>query len=712
MIFRRQDLPNCRRTGWPWFASAVALWIIHCLLIPFSLQTAEARQVDMFAIWRGVSRFLVATWLMRWFWSRFPRTVPFLARSIFVCALLVVCADAASITAAEMAQAFWGFDLVELKWFRGLITVWPVAMVFSLIIYLCAKTEQARESCWSILLAITSYLHSRTAFGGRLRNITSMCIVLAWLGGVIFISTRHEVWRDEVRALSIATTPASICQLPMALQNEGHPVLWYLLLRMAYAVLHQGVVLKVVSVSVGLGGVLLFWLYAPFFMWQKILFLGGVFPLYEYSVISRNYGISMFLCFLFATMYARHDRNILFLGVVLAALANTNLHSTVLTGLLAAYLFYDELILRHHLLTPNRIAALSATFGFVVLGIFCAVCVIMPSEDCLVGTASALSPERVFWALNENLIHPGFHFDQLIPFRAVWARDVLIWLMVAGLLIVPPAALALLTGTVSLGVIFSVVYDGTLRHQGLLLMYLVTLYWIAIYAHQEPTGTKTRPRPPLSTQLTFASFFSWDPALHSKSTSGLQFIPAWFNRLRGYLHGTAVYVAFPALLCLNMATAFTAIRLDLTRDYSSSKSLAAFLESHSELKHAILLGEPDYLLESLPYYAANRIYLPREGRYSNTVSFTTNNRARLSLGELLSTAQQIISIDGKPVLIVIGHPEFLDANERTSTEIRFSFNKLFNWSPEDLAKFRAKTIKLAEFRKAITDENYAVYLLH
>lgn len=81
---------------------------------------------------------------------------------------------------------------------------------------------------------IIDYLRSSLGFASRKRAMASMAILFLWLAVVIFTSSRHELWRDEVRALSIALQPESFWQLPMVLRNEGHPILWYLILRSGY----------------------------------------------------------------------------------------------------------------------------------------------------------------------------------------------------------------------------------------------------------------------------------------------------------------------------------------------------------------------------------------------------------------------------------------------------------------------------------------------
>jgi len=85
----------------------------------------------------------------------------------------------------------------------------------------------------------------------------------------------------------------------------------------------------------------------------------------------------------------------------------------------------------------------------------------------------------------------------------------------------------------------------------------------------------------------------------------------------------------------NVTAVFTDIRLEM----SSSKVFGEWLNGSERFRDAILVPEPDYYLESLPYYAKNRIYLARENRFGAVVSYnTTVGRKQLSLGELVGIA--------------------------------------------------------------------------
>lgn len=518
-------------------------------------------------------------------------------------------------------------------------------------------------------IGFIKYLRSTKSFASRSRSIASVLILLLWLVLIIYLSTKHELWRDEVRALSIALEPDSLWQLPTTLKNEGHPILWYLILRMGFLITHTPVILKVASICIAFGGVALFFRYAPFPVWQKILFLWGVLPLYEYSVMARSFGISMLLLFLFSTLYIRRKKMPFLLAFILVALANTNAHSCILVGVLSALWFWDDVVIGRRLLNFRRTKVLVCTFAFIGIGIFGAIATIIPDQDTIVTGALSLKASQVIEALWMNIKHPGEHFENIFYGLRVPLRDVLLWILIAGLLIRIHAAASLFIGMVLLETFFTIVFPGSLRHQGIFIIFMISLYWIV--RQKRPIRAKGK-----------------------------------LIRYLHFVHKASVYIVLSAILIIHVKYAGNKIGIDISREMSSSKAFGKFLETHSEYQEAIILGEPDYSLEALPYYVPNRIYIPREGRFRNFVMFTQANKERLALGELLNIARQIRDSERKPVLIALGN---FDLSRHPPFERRRW--KLFTWSLEELADFRAGTVKVAEFKSAVTDENYEIYFL-
>jgi len=168
-------------------------------------------------------------------------------------------------------------------------------------------------------------------------------LFVLWAALVVFTVIHHEFWRDEVGALSLAIASPSIWSVPLTIHGEGHPAVWYILLRGAYDLVHATWALPLVSVVVAALAIVIFLARAPFSVWWKALFVVSVLPVYEYSVMARNYGISMLLMFAFAAVYAGKRYRPILLGVLLFLLANTNIHSSMLVGMYLMIWFYHRL---------------------------------------------------------------------------------------------------------------------------------------------------------------------------------------------------------------------------------------------------------------------------------------------------------------------------------------------------------------------------------
>lgn len=517
---------------------------------------------------------------------------------------------------------------------------------------------------------IIRYLNSDNSFASRKRSVASLSILLAWLSVVIFVSAHHIVWRDEVRALTIALQPESIFQLPSLLRNEGHPVLWYVILRLGFLVIHSTAILKISSVSISFAAVFLFFRFAPFAGWQKIIFICGL-PIYEYSIMARNYGISMLLLFMFAKAYEQKEEKPLWLAGILFLLSNTNAHSTVLAGILLIMWSFDNIIDRRHQLSSSSMPINCGAYLVVLAGIGFALVTSLPDHDNIV--TKAFTASQVVDAVLTNVVHPAGNFNRVMFKMPTMMGDVLLWILIAGLWAQKHIAAALYAGMVLLGTLFTIVYPGHLRHQGLFLIFVITLYWIFKNKRLQPAEGK-----PASTTSTFFS--------------------------------VSLYLIIPILLITQMAFSAYKIRRDVTKEQSSSCDLSKFIESRQEYHEAIILGEPDYCLESLPYYISNPIYIPREGQFRKYTLFTKANRKTLSMGELLNIANAVKNSYQKPVLIAFG---LFKLSNSTSTleKITFGCRKEFTWSDQELSKFKESTVKLAEFNAATTDENYEVFAL-
>jgi hypothetical protein len=495
-----------------------------------------------------------------------------------------------------------------------------------------------------------------------------VAILAVWLTLVVFTTTKHEFWRDEVHFLSVARAAVSPLDLYGLTTNEGHPVLWYLLLYIGKSIVDTPLVLPVTSILIAFAAVAVFLLFSPFPFWVRCLFIFSL-PLYEYSVMARNYGISMLLLFLAALQFRHRRTNPFLTAFILALLANTNVHSIIFTCLIAVLWACDTRVLLKAASVQIRARALYAPLLLVAIGVLVCVVFTMPRANSLVFSVHhSLSMQNVGSSLMGAALEPGRSFSRIVPGRLpIWLASALLYIIALGLLPYPRLLLAALSSEIALGVFFRVVYGGYYRHQGLFLVFALCLYWLAL----DCVTTEALPR---AKRLIFNVGFA----------------------------------ALVIVLIFNSKKAAEAVVADIKLQRSSSKAFGAWLQHSAAFRDAILLPEPEYCLESLPYYAPNRIYLPRERRFGATVSLTTQASQHLSLGELVSIARNVKSTYGQPVLVVLGHWE---VEKDKPGEKRTAFNMVFSWNAREFGKFEEATIPVAEFGVADGDEKYRVYVI-
>lgn len=516
-----------------------------------------------------------------------------------------------------------------------------------------------------------AYLNTSEPFATRKWAMVSWTILLFWLALVVGVSCFHEMWRDEVRAWSLAISPESVWGLPDALKNEGHPLIWYLILRLGYQLLPSPVILKVASIAIAFLAVFLFYRSAPFASWLKLLFLFSFLPLYEYSVMARNYGISMLLFFLIASVFPKRKEQIFILAILLVILAHTNIHSAILAVFMAAFWLHEVFLPVRRRGAPGKLdPRYFFAIPLVIAGLGLAFMSVLPDESSIVRLGPTLHLEQALGALWENIKHPGSHYDVIFYGVPPWGRDLLLALFVIGLATRPVAALVLAGGIVAMGAFFSIGYAGVLRHQGIVFLFLLVMYWIVMQEHAD--------------------------------------IQDGYNRFLPLFNGV-LYFLMSAVLLIHLAGSLQKIGRDLTEEMSSSKAFGQFLAANPAYHEAIIIGEPDMRLESLPYYASNPLYLSREGRYQKFVRLTRENKQELTLGEMLETARSLKQQEQKPVLIALGH---FDLFQQPPPYVRGeSYGKRFTWTKQDLEDFCASTVKLAEFKQDVENERYEVYLL-
>ncbi len=172
----------------------------------------------------------------------------------------------------------------------------------------------------------------------------------------IVLITHHEPWRDEGQGWLDARDSPTIITLFQHASEEKTPVLWHLLI---YPLAKLGLPFYSMAILhhfLALISVFLFIQYSPFTKPIKVLFTFSYYMLYEYNVVARNYTISILLLLLLATFYPRRFTHPFRYLACLFLLPNTNTFSIILTGVFLFFYMY-ELVKNQHITsfsTPRK----------------------------------------------------------------------------------------------------------------------------------------------------------------------------------------------------------------------------------------------------------------------------------------------------------------------------------------------------------------------
>jgi hypothetical protein len=306
----------------------------------------------------------------------------------------------------------------------------------------------------------------------------------------LWLIAAHVPWRDELQAYLLVRDSAGIGGLFANLHYEGHPSLWYLLLGIIEAFVHSPAALKVAQVAVALTTTVLVWRRAPFPNWLKLLILAGYFPLFEYGVIARSYGLGMLLLFAWLVW-----RRTIWGWVILACMANVAVHFALLSVFCVAA---GLLIERRWSWTGAAIWA---------AGCLAAIATIVPAHDATTGLDALAQPllARVLDALRRQsaTLYPAligvwpYRWQALISPQEAPVLGAIIG-VIAGVLAPlavwrePRARLLPIGLFAALTAMSALLYPTYLRHVGVLVLLIIALEWMR---YEAATDAPARPSP-------------------------------------------------------------------------------------------------------------------------------------------------------------------------------------------------------------------------
>jgi hypothetical protein len=441
----------------------------------------------------------------------------------------------------------------------------------------------------------------RAAIGARGERILLVAVWAAQLALLLFAAAHHEAWRDEADVWLFARDAAPGAWRSF-FQHSGSPPLWHLLVMpLARAGLPYAS-MTLLNVAIVSAGVALFLRFAPLPLALKLIFPFGVLPLHEYGVVARSYGLSFALLMAACAALSARRRRPLWIGLLLALLANTNVHSLIVAAGLGLYWLLDTLREREPgapLLSRDAIAGMAIA---IAGGVFVVV-LLRPPDDPQLIERETQSIRVVFSALRDAF-YPSF---SRLPGGLLGAAS--LGVMLAALR--PrrePFAFLLFCSAALLG-FFLAVYGGYLRHAGFLWLAATAALWF-----EERDAARRVPRRAL-----LLSVFA---------LSALAGAKAGIDRSG----------------------------LDVDAPFSGASDAAAFLRT-LDLHAAVVAAHPATTGEALlPELPLRQLYYPGHDEFGSYLPWNRSYLEGLAVTPEEAVARTLAKFPGRPLVFVTTRP--------------------------------------------------------
>ncbi|MDQ3098607.1 MAG: hypothetical protein M3Q44_02580 [bacterium] len=447
----------------------------------------------------------------------------------------------------------------------------------------------------------------------------------------------HELWHEEAHGYLFARDSSDPVNLYTNLKYEGHPILWYFILFPIVHLTNSVLAMQLAHFAIAFFAVCLFVRYAPFSSFHKILFIFGYFPLFEYGVISRNYGIGELFIFLFCIFYLFRPVNYILLAIILLFLAHTSIIGFIFAIIFGGLIVWDIYENREELFNSKArlvVAGLIFTFGIITSFLK-----LLPPEDrsytldqfnffdlrrfimtiIMIWRGFVPVPQFTMNFWNSNILVPDltkysqFNSSSQIPLLSLYPVDIIllglafilsvvIFLMGVSIFHKDKKVLYVyLTGILSLLFMFYIFYYGAVRHYGFLFILFIVCLWL----------------------------LRKNKSSYSDINSSI----------------------LTCLLLLNLFAGFYSAYIDIMNPFSSSKRVSEYILSN-HLENNLLIGDYDTTITPISAYLNRSIYYPRSDRYGSFVVMDSKRKEMSEEDLIRLSVEQIKQVKRDGVFIL------------------------------------------------------------
>lgn len=564
------------------------------------------------------------------------------------------------------------------------------------------------------------------------KNKVNWCLFSLWSIITLTLIYHHAFWMDEVINLIFGIGVDS----HYGIHGNGHPALWFLLLRLLFSIFHKVWVLPLASFLVAVIAVWLLLFKSPFSIQFKILFLCSNFAIYEYVVMARNYGISMLFMFVLSYIVTKDKFSKKLTGPCLFILCNTNIHSVFISISYLLGLIWKSIKDKTIRLKETR-NFLIKTFFFTAIGALSCFYTIFPTFDTAatknlnqilnihnLGNSFLIAVpfkkityypyfgheekskiqvvKKIYSEPGNEAIYPLlidnhkcidefqskkytneciFHGKEKIKIKIVsifmkFSIIIFSFLIYASVFSLYGESDLFLSSVISLFLLdtfFCFIYNGGYRHQALWLTFMIALLWVS-----------------KKNNLVF------DDRTQKIRSFG--------------------YKAFISLMLLQIWPSLNnAYNEIFSKPSSNSKNLSQFIENNNYIKNSVIISNNDLLLEAIHYYSDTPSFIMSERKFTLTFPFAKSNYSNYSLDDILNAANIIAFCNHSSVLIILAN-DFAH-NQRVMPE-KITHPTLYRYDylnfyidPPQLSRLQKQARKIAIFEEALLEPGFSVYEL-
>jgi len=444
----------------------------------------------------------------------------------------------------------------------------------------------------------------------------------------------HEMWRDELQHWLIARDSHSLVELFHNLRYDGHPPLWYFMLYAVSRVTRNPAAMQYLHLAIAIAVAYVFLRFAPFTRLQRLLFVFGYYPLYEYAAISRNYAIELLLIFCFCVAFQSGGRkNYLLLAVILFGMCLTNAYGFLIASCLVCVMGF-ELLTDHNagrIIREERWTIIIFIL-LVSAGLFISAAIMIPKSD-----SAYMSWTKEFDAEKYARTLASV-WDGIIPLPRIkisyWNGNIIpdknlrgllgILLMCFTMLLLARKRIPLLLFGSSVCVILMFQYFkyiGFLRHFGHIYVMFIVCLW-----------------------------------LDRNYNEDIEFKPGWLRNAAVFCWSrkTALTALLTILLAIHFIAGAHASVMEWFYPFSQAKNTVKYIKQN-RLDKLPILGEVDHSALSVAGYLGRPIYYARGERMGTFIIYDKKTENFITETTLIARAYDFAKNEKGNVLLVLNH---------------------------------------------------------